>query len=107
MADYRLDNPDFVARLRAGVATVEAELASFDALVGPYTADTGWHDRHRQALKALSARLVADHKASIRDRFDGARVAFCGVASSSTSGVVGALNNWLTAARAKLEKAGA
>lgn len=107
MADYRLKDPAWVERLHDTVRSVAYLLREFDAKVGTYDASPDWHARHREASKALAVTLKEAHGASIGDRFDGARVTLAGLSSSSTSGIKGAVQNWLNAARARLEKADA
>lgn len=95
-----------VVTLEQAIAVVEAELARAEAAVGAYAEDpSGWHARHRAAMASLADLLEARVGARINSRWDGCRVRIAGVVASSTSGLAGALANWLRAARAKAARA--
>lgn len=98
-------------RARKGAVTpaltdeIEALLADAERQAGTYSDDPrGWHARHRLAMQQLAGELAARFGLKVDDRWDGARVRMGGLAASSTSGVAGALRNWLTAARKRLAK---
>ncbi|CAD7055317.1 hypothetical protein RHAB21_00695 [Pseudorhizobium halotolerans] len=66
----------------------------------------GYQER-RKALEELARGIASDlPKVKINERYDGARVSIAGVRASSTSGIDGALNNWIAAARRQLDKTG-
>lgn len=84
---------------------IEARLVEAERQAGTYSDDPGgWHARHRLSMQLLACELARECGASINDRWDGARVRIGGIAVSSTSGVAGALRNWLAAARKRLER---
>ena len=60
--------------------------------------------------KALFAMAAAIHetlpKAKIEEKSSGTTVRIAGVRASSTSGVTGALQNWIAAARRRLDQTG-
>lgn len=85
---------DCIARIKAGLAKL------------PPGGPDGYQER-RKALEELAFSLVSElPKARIVERHDGAKVSFAGVRASSTSGIDGALNNWIAAARRQLDKTG-
>jgi len=87
------------------VDDIEDRLASAKHRAGRYSDDPrGWHARHRAEMEQLANRLTSDFDAKISDKWNGARVRIGGVTASSTSGIAGALDNWLRAARSRLEK---
>lgn len=89
--------------LAEALAVVAPALAEAEAAVGRYADDPrGFHRRHRDAMEALSARLSSQLGARIANRWDGARVRIAGVAASSTSGLAGALHNWVKAAKKRV-----
>lgn len=60
------------------------------------------YDGHRRAaadMKAVALAALDAIGAKVRDRYDGVTIRHCGISSSSTSGLPGALQNWLRAAR--------
>lgn len=78
---------------------VTAELAVAEAAAGSCADDPlGFHARRREEMERLAARLEEKVAARITDRWDGARVRICGIASTSTTGISGALHNWIAAA---------
>lgn len=98
MADAT-DLPSAVRIVRAGIG--EAERAS-----GPYPGSDAfaWQDRRREAMTALGESLARQLDARITVRWDSARVRICGISSSSTCGLAGALQNWLVAAEHRLRR---
>ncbi len=59
--------------------------------------------RERSHAAARSAvRQLEDYGARVRDDWRGARISLCGISSTSTGGVRGAIANWLRAAEAKI-----
>lgn len=97
--------PDLIAvvHTRLLIAVVQTRLDLTKALVGPYSPDSSreWHPRHRAAMETLADQLRGDVGARITHRWDGAAVTLAGIRSTSTSGLAGALQNWLRAARRK------
>lgn len=82
---------------------VTAGLADAERACGTYADDpANWHARHRHEMDVLARRLKTEVGASINDRWDGANVRISGIRSTSTSGLAGALKNWLRAADARL-----
>jgi hypothetical protein len=98
--------PEKREQLGRVVLQVQTVLREADAAVGPfdYSDMSGWHARHRAEMRCAITRLEEAAEAHIDEKWDGARVRICGIASSSTSGVHGALGNWLKAAAKRLEK---
>jgi hypothetical protein len=90
--------PDVIAIVERELAAAKAETADFDRTA--YRPD--FFARRREAMNALAARLHEEVGAKIVDRYDGARCRIAGFASSSTGGVQGAIQNWLTAARKRV-----
>lgn len=87
------------------IAEIEAALEDAERASGTYADDPqGWHARHRVEMANLVIRL---EPLGLRcnDRWDGARVRCAGVTASSTTGIAGALRNWLRAARGKQGRA--
>lgn len=91
--------------LRA-IPIVEQRLKQAVDECGPwYPGDRDWHARRAVIMDLCAVDLTAQVDAQIRDRWDGCQVRIAGVTSSSTSGMEGALRNWLSAARRKAESA--
>ena len=85
--------------------TVAAMLAQAEEAAGTYAGDpAGWHARHRHEMDKLRVILQSKLGARIDDRWDGATIKLAGVRSSSTSGLAGALRNWLRAAAKRAER---
>ena len=79
---------------------VESALDNAERAAGTYAEDpSGFHQRHRTQMEALAKRLTAQFGARCNDRWDGARVRLHGITSTSTTGIAGALRNWLRAAK--------
>ena len=84
------------------IVLVEAALKAARDRVGPHDwNDKTWHERRRVEGPALVERLRTEFGAKVREDWNGARVSLAGVVSSSTSGVEGAVGNWIVAARRK------
>ncbi len=99
------------AALQPIADALEACLAAADAHVGamPDVIDAGvgcteWFARRRVAMDALADQLRAKGWAIHYD-WSGARVRFGRVAASSTSGLHGALYNWIAAVRRRQQRA--
>ncbi len=62
----------------------------------------------RQKAKAAMIATIEQSlpKAKINDKWNGATVSIAGIRASSTSGIVGALHNWIAAARRRLDQTG-
>ena len=89
-----------MSELPAIIKAVEAGLKAADAACGSYSDDpSGYHQRRREAMRGLATQLSKKFGASVNDRWDGARVRIGGTSASSTSGLAGALSNWLVSAR--------
>lgn len=87
------------------VDDIEDRLGSAKRRAGKYSDDPrGWHARHHTEMQQLAARLTGELGARITDKWNGARVRIGGVTASSTTGIAGALRNWITAARKRLAK---
>lgn len=85
------------------IETVEAMLEDAERGAGTYADDpASWHRRHRGLMFGVSDSLVAQFGARVTERFDGTKVSLGGVAASSTTGLAGALRNWLVRARSAL-----
>ena len=64
----------------------------------------GWEAR-RKAIEELAQAISRDlPKVRITERCDGARVSIAGIRATSTSGLDGALANWVNAAYRHLDK---
>lgn len=86
--------------LEQAIDTVEAELEMAERQCGTYADDpNNWHARWRVAMHASAERLTDTLGARIDNKWDGARVRICGITATATTGVAGALRNWLIAAR--------
>lgn len=91
--------------LKDTIAMVAAMIEDAEKAAGTYAGDPqGWHARHRHEMDKLRVRLQSKLGARIDDRWDGASVRLAGIRSSSTSGLAGALRNWIRAAEKRLEK---
>lgn len=91
--------------LKDTIAMVAAMIEDAEKAAGTYAGDPqGWHARHRHEMDKLRVRLQSRLGARIDDRWDRASIRLAGIRSSSTSGLAGALRNWLTAAGKRLEK---
>lgn len=92
-----------MSELNKIITTVSAKLRTVDAECGSYSDDpSGFHLRKREALVTLCTDLSEEFGATFNDRWDGAKVRIAGIPSSSTSGLGGALSNWLIAARKRM-----
>lgn len=88
------------AELAAIADQVADALSIADRAIGPRENDAYWERRH-QIHAALIAQLRDRLQARIDPRYDACRVSIGGLAASSTTGVEGALRNWIAAARRK------
>lgn len=66
--------------------------------------NTDWMDKREQSHAAArtAIRQLEDYGARVRDDWRGARISLCGISSTSTGGVRGAMMNWLRSAEAKI-----
>lgn len=88
--------------LAEAIALVEAGLEDAARAAGNFGDDPSeWHRRHRHEILALSCRLEASVGAWIMEGWSASVVKIAGISSSSTTGVAGALRNWMKAARAR------
>lgn len=93
-------------QLQDAVTKVEAALALAEKEIGPHEPNqSAYWDRRRTAMAVCAERLRDQLDARITDGFDAARVRIAGVQSSCTAGLTGALQNWIVAARRKIEAA--
>lgn len=82
---------------------VSAALEAARFAAGNYADDPrAYHERHRAAMGILSADLTKRVGARISQRGDAVHFRLAGIAASSTSGVAGALSNWLQAAQKRV-----
>ncbi len=89
--------------LAEAITLVETGLEDAARAAGTFGDDPGeWHRRHNAEMSALSGRLEASIGARIIDGWSGAVVKIAGISSSSTTGVAGAMRNWLKAARKRV-----
>lgn len=100
-----------VANLQRLVELVDAKLKAADLEVGKFEHNdvrSDWHMRHRVAMQRIADELETDEGARFGDQpAHDHSVRLAGIRSSSTSGLSGALRNWLAAARKRIEKAAA
>lgn len=86
------------------ILLVESELQQAEKSAGNWSDDpSSYHRKHRAAMAVVAASLTESVGAKINDRWDGAKVRIAGISASSTSGIRGALQNWLVGARKRLE----
>lgn len=97
-----------LAALKKVLDVVEPRLKAAEAELGPPGGyDPGYWERRRRAMDACAQDLRDQLGARINDKWDGCRVRIAGLHSTSTTGMAGALNNWMTAARRRLSEDGA
>lgn len=92
--------PDLIARVEAARTDVNQAAGAFS-----HKNYDGWRRRSDQAVAKASAELTA-LGAVIKDNLNGPSIRLGGIRSASTMGFEGALGNWLTAARKRLEEKG-
>lgn len=86
------------------IAFIQCELKKLPAV--DYMTDEGranWDKANAAMVKAIEEALP---KAKITSKWKGTAVAIAGVRASSTSGISGALHNWIAAARRRLDQTG-
>ena len=95
-----------MADLKSTIEIVRHEVQAADEVCGPFDVDDPgtWHARRRGALGKLSTRLKDTLGARVKDEWNGAAVTIAGIRATSTSGLDGALSNWLAAADKRLAK---
>lgn len=87
------------------MATVSQLLEEAERAAGDYADDPqNWHARHHHEMDKLRVLLQSQHGARISSRWDNQSVLIAGIRSSSTSGLAGALRNWMKAARRRIEQ---
>lgn len=64
----------------------------------------GQRARFAEASQRLADHLREKHGAKITDKWDAAHMRLAGITSSSTSGLHGAMHNWMTAAKKRMAK---
>ncbi|TPW33226.1 hypothetical protein FJU08_01280 [Martelella alba] len=85
------------------IRVVGEKLASIPPIKSdPYERYFESQKAHRAAAQQAFAALEAEAGAQTADNWNGAMIRLCGIRSTSTSGVAGALNNWIKAAKLKL-----
>ena len=97
-----MKKPVDVTLLTHAIGAVRAISAELEATLNiiPYASFEEFKAAHRTATRSLE-----DYGARIRDDWRGARINLCGIQSSGTGGVHGAMMNWLRAAEAKIGSA--
>lgn len=60
------------------------------------------HERHREAARKLADYLTRTYGARITERHDSNRITMHRISSTSTGGLIGAYQNWITAAEKRL-----
>lgn len=92
--------------LKEGIALVDRLIADHrKATHGLYVSNDydRWKAANAAATEAAKEALVAAG-AVVRDSWQGAAVKLAGIRATSTSGLFGAMQNWLRAARRKVEE---
>lgn len=85
------------------IKTVEAALEeAAAAMQGMDPHQPTFWQRHREVMSKCGSDLVVALGAKIDVRFDRTLVKIAGVTSTSTTGLTGALKNWLVAARKRV-----
>lgn len=93
------------AQVLAAADALEAELARLPKISA--ATDGDWrasHDRYRRAVEDLRERLMArdtDRPSTCKMDWNGARFALHGFRATSTTGLEGAIRNWIAQIRAK------
>jgi len=96
------------AKVEASLARVEASLSAAMAEIGAspgISGDRDWWVRRRAVMAQLAITLASDPTVIVKDDGNGCRVRIDRIAATSTSGLEGALRNWISAARRKLSGA--
>lgn len=78
---------------------IDRELKAMTAALGPSDHSSEFWTRQREATARLGEQLKVSIGMRIHDKWDGCRVILAGISSTSTTGLVGALHNWMIAAR--------
>jgi hypothetical protein len=91
---------DFIARglVRQAITDIEAALAGIDKVE---TSAEGWK-RHQAQVDAMAVELGKSGIEVGDNSLHGGVVKYCSIRATSTSGVTGALQNWIVAARKRL-----
>lgn len=97
-----------MANLKQLIALVEAKVSEMDAAIGPHPdwkdrdAHDAWQQRQSDAMDKLKEDLLeAGANFNARPAVDFS-IRLGGIRSTSTSGITGAVGNWLTAARKRV-----
>lgn len=89
--------------LPEAIAEVERALAAMKAELGEPGDDwAAYRARRHAAIDRMVPRLARAAGAAISNDWNGASIRCAGFRATSTSGVEGALNNWLVAARKRV-----
>lgn len=94
-----IDHIHTVKRLRAGFPQTDASSS-----VSYFVSREKLRNAHDQAIAEITATMP---KVKITERGDMTRVSIAGIRATSTSGLDGALSNWIAAAYRYLDKGGA
>lgn len=91
--------------LPTALAFVEGVLAEAEGELGPRPAfaDSAYLARQKAVMDRCAAVLTKRLDARISDRWDGCRVRIAGITATCTAGMPGGFQNWITAARRKIE----
>lgn len=92
--------------IRDAADRIEAELDTANAAFDRQKGDDYGEQFHAamDRLKAHNRRIAKANGVDATEAWDGARVRHLGISSTSTSGLGGALRNWVKAARRRLEE---
>lgn len=91
--------------LKDAIEKVARAIVDANAEIGPRDdADRDWWNRRRVILARHAEALAEQLGGRINDRWDGCRVRLCGIAATSTTGIEGALRNWIAAAHRRIEE---
>ena len=91
--------------IEIAIEKIEDQIAALDREhpVDGRSGNDAW-DAYRKATAAMGSRIRHLSPGFVLDpKWDAAVARYCGIRSTSTSGVLGALHNWCTAARKRLE----
>lgn len=95
----KTDNPATPETLTGLISEMETRLAALPSGWG--TDRAAWEARQKPLLEMV-ADLTA-RGARVRSNWNGTSIKLAGIRSSSTSGIEGALQNWIAAARRRID----
>lgn len=95
-----------LAAIRAEADRIEAALHEIEADRRPEPLTDAWRDWHARRNDAVHriGRSIDQAGGRYTSRWDGVRISHLGISTSSTSGLIGALGNWVQVARRKLQE---